>query len=542
MRWKPRTINQANAYTAYGAVFGICFPVGAIAFLYLTGHLGAPDDVAEAVRRAHGNVLLYIIDTAPFFLGLFARLAGKRQDRLLMLSAGLEQQVAEKTESLRRALDEAQKANQMIAHMAEHDTLTGLFNRRRFHEELQRWTQHVMRYERSAALLFMDLDQFKYVNDTHGHAVGDQYLIRISALLTNVLRSTDLIARWGGDEFAVLLPETGRDGAIEVAKKIQTLFTNSTINIDGHELLPSISIGIALLPDHSKDLNELIAFADAAMYEAKAGGRSCWRLYSASEQEMQRVQEHVQWERRLRRALENDQFLLFYQPLLNLRTNSTCGYEALLRLEDREGQLIGPGLFLESAERVGLSLPIDRMVIRKTARRLASLADENLWVSLNLSRKSLQDPDLFAYIEQMIEETRLRKGQLGFEITESAVLENIRQARDLGTKLHELGCRFVLDDVGAGFLSFRHLRELPIDMIKIDGALIRSLAQGESQRMLIKNIAAIAHEADIGVTAKFVEDAAQLDLLRMFGVDYAQGFAIGRPMESIEHARDIAAA
>lgn len=319
-----RRWTETTRYTAYGVAFGFCFPIGAIAFLYFINEIPPRSGLIGIIAGAHENSLLYIIDSAPLFLGLFARLAGIRQDRIRRFSASLEQQVAEKTDSLRLALAEARRANEMIAHMAEHDALTGLLNRRRFQKELEKWGQYARRYRRSAALMFFDLDKFKFVNDTYGHGAGDEYLTAVSDLLKAALRTTDTVARWGGDEFAALLPETGKEAVTEVANKLLRLFTETTLTIaGGHSLNPSISIGVALFPDHGTDFNALIACADAAMYEAKSAGRSCWRLYSSSPQEMQRVQDHIQWEGRLRRALENDQFLLFYQPVLRLADNST---------------------------------------------------------------------------------------------------------------------------------------------------------------------------------------------------------------------------
>lgn len=534
-------LTETTKYTIYGALFGLCFPIGSVAFLCLINAIACTSDWLGLIVVAHQNPLLWVIDSAPLFLGLFARLAGMRQDRILRFSASLEQQVAEKTESLRLALDESKKANEMIAHMAEHDTLTGLLNRRSYQKELEKWGLYALRYQRNAALIFIDLDKFKFVNDTYGHHAGDQYLSAVSEMLRGALRSTDTVARWGGDEFAILMPETDKNAAIEVANKLLRLFNEAKFNIVGHEMSPSASIGMALFPDHDSDLGALIVYADAAMYQAKSDGGNCWRLYSSSPQEMQCVQEHIQWEGRLRRALENDQFLLFYQPLLRLADNTTPGYEALLRMEDRDGQIISPGLFMESAGRFGLALPIDYMVIRKAVRKLQSLDDQNLWISLNLSRASLEDEKLFDHIQEMVGERALRPGRLHIEITGAAAMERIGQVRDLGMKLKTLGCRLVLDDFGHGPAN-QYLQQIPVDMVKIDASLIRDLYTHKANQALVKDLTSAAHGLGIQVVAKFVEDAALIDLLRALNVDYAQGFAIGRPMESIELMRSIGAA
>ena len=283
-------MTETKKYTIFGALFGFCFPIGSILVLWATGNLANTQSVNSIVASAHQNPLLYVIDTAPFFLGLFAYFAGVRQDRIKQFSQSLEQQVAEKTESLCLALDESKKKIEMIARLAEYDSLTGLLNRRRFQKELEKWGQYGVRYKRSAALIFLDLDKFKFVNDTYGHHAGDQYLISVSGLLTKTLRNTDTVARWGGDEFAVLLPETNKEAAIEVANKLLRLFNEAEFRVADHPLQPSASIGMSLFPEHSADFDPLVVFADAAMYEAKSRGGNCWRLYSSTPQERTRVQ------------------------------------------------------------------------------------------------------------------------------------------------------------------------------------------------------------------------------------------------------------
>lgn len=530
-------MDEKTKYTIYGALFGACFPIGSIFFLYVMGELADTSSLAHIIASAHKNSLLFVIDTAPFFLGLFARFAGIRQDKIRRFSQDLERQVEEKTESLRLALEESKKANEMIAHLAEHDSLTNLLNRRRFERELEKWGQYALRYGRTGTLVFVDLDKFKFVNDTYGHHAGDQYLTSVAELLRKAVRTTDTVARWGGDEFALLLPETTKDSAIEVANKLLRMFNDVTFQVAGRDLRPSASIGMALFPDHGNDFKALVVYADAAMYEAKAAGRNCWRMYSSSPKEMQRVQEQIQWEGRLRRALENDQFLLFYQPVVHIQSGVTVGYEALLRMEDRDGQLISPGAFLESAERFGLAPPIDFMVIRKAARKLASLQRSDLWISLNLSPATLQEPKLFDHIQAIVAEHALAKGQLLIEITEAAAVENLGAIRDLAARLSRLGIRIVLDDVSAGSPSY--LQQLPVDMIKVKGSLIRGLNTDRKTQVIVEALTAVAHSLTVEVAAKFVEDGELIALLRTLNIDYAQGFAIGKPMESIEQTRTM---
>lgn len=526
-----RGFTEATKYTVYGALFGLCFPVGSIAFLYFIGDLPGVNSLAEAVRAAHANSLLYVIDSAPFFLGLFARLAGVRQDRLQRFSDSLEQQVTEKTQSLSSALQRAKQANETIVHMADHDALTGLLNRRRFQKTLEDWISYALRYHRTGTLMFIDLDHFKGVNDTHGHNVGDEYLKAVAQLLTTTLRSTDIVARWGGDEFATFLPETSGIEAHQVANKLLAAFARASFSLGEHSVQPSASIGLAFVPDQSLCCNELIASADAAMYEAKKAGRGCWRVYAASEIEVQHVQDHLQWEARIRRALENDQFLLLYQPLFNLKTQHTEGYEALLRMEDRQGHLIMPGKFLASAERCSLSSPIDFMVIRKAARRIAALGaqEPEVWISVNLSAQALQDKNLLSQIEIVLQENPIVAKRLRFELSETIVLQNFALVREVSMRIQKLGCRVVLDDFGISDVPSDFFSDIALDMVKLHPSL-----SSESQRARLKSLTSRLHGLHLKVAVKSVEDETLLDMLRDVGVDYAQGFALGRPLESIE--------
>ncbi|MHB1952084.1 MAG: putative bifunctional diguanylate cyclase/phosphodiesterase [Acidiferrobacteraceae bacterium] len=536
----PRGLSETNRYTLYGALFGLCFPIGSIAFRYAMGALRHATSLVGIVVAAHRDPLLYVIDTAPLFLGLFARFAGIRQDRLLRIAESLEQQVDQKTESLRLALAEATRANETIAHMAEHDALTGLLNRRRFQKELDRWTQLGARAQRPAAVLFIDLDRFKGVNDAFGHAAGDYYLSEVGKMLLACVRSTDFVARWGGDEFAALLPETGREGAVRVATKLNEASAATPIQVEGQILTPSLSVGISLFPDHGADFNELIVLADAAMYQAKQRTHGSWQLYSASAEEMERVHEHARWEQRIRRALDNDQFLLYYQPLLDLRSGKTWGYEALLRMEDADGGLISPGLFLESAERFGLAIPIDRMVVRKAARKIESFAVRPPRISLNLSRQSLQDTSLADYLMEALKDKELPPDFLGIEIAESIVLQHLPATIELIARMRDLGILFILDDFSMGG-ALRYLNTMPVSMVKLDGSLSRGLNGSSSNEALIASLVALAHDAGIEVAAKYIEDTGTLSALQRLNVDYVQGFAVGRPMESIEQAREMRA-
>ncbi len=350
------------------------------------------------------------------------------------------------------------------------------------------------------------------------------------------MRSTDIVARWGGDEFVAFLPEVTGAEARDIANKLLEAFAQASFAFGDVVLQPSASIGVALVPEHSADLHELVMYADAAMYQAKKAGGNCWRQYGATASENEHIQVHLQWEARIRRALSNDQFLLLYQHLLNLKTGRTDAYEALLRMEDREGQLISPGLFLESAERANLSLPIDLMVVRKAVRRVAPLVmpGQDIWVSVNLSHKTLQESDLASRIDEVLQEFPGQNHKLRFEIDEVSALQNLRAVRNVASQIKAFGCLLILDDFGRGPTSMDYLEKLSVDMIKLHPSLTRNLLDDPESVTYIKNLAEMLHGFHLDIAVKSVEDAQVLDVLRELEIDYAQGFAIGRPLESIE--------
>lgn len=520
--------SEAKSYTIYGLLFGICFPFSAFVLLYFTQSINSFSDVIYA---AHTNPLLYLIYTAPVILGIIARIAGQRQDRIHHLAEGLEDLVRVKTASLVQALEEAKQANELVGHIANHDALTGLFNRRHFQTTLEGWVGFATRYQRQGTLVFIDLDKFKYVNDTFGHGFGDQYLNAVAKLLVENLRTTDIVARWGGDEFIVFLPETVGAEAHLVGDKLLEAFNKAKIYFGNNLFHPAASIGLSSFPEHAATADDLILFADAAMYEAKKSGRGCWRMYSSTAAEIEHSQNHLQWGGRIRRALDNDQFLLLYQPVLNLKTGNTEGYEALLRMEDIKGHLITPGQFLESAERANLSTSLDMMATRKAARRVSHIDDVE--VSINLSSKTLLDRTIIAKISEILLEFPDISHKLRFEIADITAMQNLTQVRSVVAQIKQLGCKITLDDFGLGQISMQYLEQLSVDLVKIHPSLTRKLHDSKDV-IFIQSLTEMLHGFHLGVCAKSVEDPVIMDKLLEIGVDYAQGFAIGKPLESLE--------
>jgi diguanylate cyclase (GGDEF)-like protein len=531
----PRSASQR--FTLYGILFGCCFPVGSLLFLIALDAVPVGGPLETVVAAHQDQILLYVIDTAPFFLGLFAYFAGVREDRLVGFNERLEEEVQSKTEDLRQALQEANEANEMISHMADHDALCELLNRRCFTKVLANWLRYSHRYERPGALLFIDLDGFKEINDAYGHGVGDAYLCGVADRLRETVRETDTVARWGGDEFVVLLPEADREGAVRVADKLLGQFGSEPVEVEGRHFEIRSSIGITLYPDLGTDAEQLLAQGDAAMYEAKEAGGNRWHLCgSKGKQAPVRTDGH-QWKTRLRRALETDDFLLVYQPIWHLKRQATVQYEALVRLEERTGELVRPELFLEVAEHHNLSLPLDRMVITKALRKACSLQgmEDAPRISLNLAASTLANEDVVALLRDEAEAMGVGLDRLGLELPEAFVHGNRQRARELAQSLGEEGIQVVLDDFGRDLPSTRLLEEVPVDMVKLRSPLVRAMGHSEVQRDVAHGLVQAARGAGVGVTAKFVEDLDQLPLLEELGIHCAQGFAVGRPMESLQH-------
>ncbi|MGF1612989.1 MAG: EAL domain-containing protein [Gammaproteobacteria bacterium] len=447
-----------------------------------------------------------------------SRLASASPSDAVVLSIGLD-------------VSQRKQAEKRLVWLADHDPLTGLFNRRRFQRELQQAIEVAKRYRRSGALVFLDLDQFKYINDTSGHQAGDAILKSVGNAISAVIRNVDVVARLGGDEFGILLRETEADGAVRVAKEINSKLAQLNWAFDDRSHKVSASIGIALYPRHGTDPHELLACADLAMYQAKEAGRCGWHLFAEEEKARERMDERVRWEHKIEAALNGDRFLLYYQPILDLRTNAVTRYEALLRMQDADGSIVLPGCFIFTAERSGLIQRIDHIVLQKAIRHLSKLhgRQQNTHLSINLSAKAFEDVDLLPALQEGLARWRVDPKLLTFEITETAAVADFGLARKLMTSIRELGCRFALDDFGVGFSSFYYLKELPVDYVKIDGSFIRNLAQDPDDQILVKAISEVAKGFGKKTIAEFVETAEILGILREYGVDFAQGYYVGRP-------------
>jgi len=451
---------------------------------------------------------------------LHSRLSRSSRNDPSILSVGLD-------------VTEYKLAQERLTWLATHDPLTDLHNRRRFSEELEQMLSRSDRYNHPGALLFFDLDRFKYINDTSGHHAGDAFLKLVAKMLSQTIRSGDITARLGGDEFAVILPEINADGAIEVAKKILNNISSLSLTYDTRNHKVSASIGIALFPEHGDNVHDLLAAADLAMYHAKDTGRNAWHLFSTEDQSRERVQSLVYWKEKIEYAQANDNFILFLQPIMHVRSRRIMHYEVLLRMRNGDDLILSPAGFIKAAEQSGLIHIIDHLVLRKSIALAAAInrnrTQDFISLSINLSAHAFNDPELLPILFHELNKYEINPALLMFEITETAALENLPGARTLMKEIKELGCGFVLDDFGVGFSSFYYLRELPVDAVKIDGSFIRNLGENPDDQILVSALCSVASGFGKRITAEFVESEKILNQLRKMNIDYAQGYHIGKP-------------
>jgi diguanylate cyclase (GGDEF)-like protein/PAS domain S-box-containing protein len=422
---------------------------------------------------------------------------------------------------------ERRRFEERLRHLADHDPLTGLLNRRRLEQELQLRIDLAARGAPGGAVLLMDLDNFKYVNDTLGHRAGDELIRGVAGVMRRRLREGDKLARLGGDEFAIVLGDVGHAEARRVAEDLRAAVRGFTMDVGGRTVRTTASIGIALIDGRVTSAERLIVEGDLAMYAAKRAGRDRVTFYEPGSDHHRLISSGFTWSERLWDALEHDRFVLHAQPIVEVATGETTRYELLLRMRDDDGLLVPPGRFLGFAERFGLMEEIDRWV---ACRAIDLLAERpGLTLEVNLSGTSMGSPELLAAIEERLERTGADAGRLIFEVTETEAITNMEQAREFAGSLERLGCRFALDDFGAGFGSFAYLKHLPVHYVKLDGDFIRNLPDSPADQVMVRAMVDVARGLGRRTIAEFVDSGECLELLRELGVDYAQGFYLGRP-------------
>ena len=429
-------------------------------------------------------------------------------------------------------MSERKDVERRLKHLADHDPLTDLLNRRGFDAALARELSAAERYDRAGAVISLDLDHFKYTNDSLGHSVGDELIRRAGSVLSERLRDSDTLARLGGDEFAVILPQADQAEAERVAADLLAALRKEATVTGAHGRTgTTASAGIALFGvGGSVSAEELLAEADIAMYDAKEAGRDGAVVFSVEGRNAQ-MAGRLEWVERIRHALAEDLFVLHGQEILSLNGDARPREELLLRMVAADGSLIAPGNFLHLAERFDLIQEIDRWVVRRAIDLLAELerVGRPTVLEVNLSAKSVTDPELPASIAGWLDDAGVDPAGLVFEMTETAAIVNVERAKDFAVSVRELGCEFAIDDFGAGFASFYYLKHLAFDYLKIDGEFIQDLPANATNQLLVRALVEIAKGLGKHTIAEFVTDQATLDLLRTLDVDYAQGFHVARP-------------
>jgi diguanylate cyclase (GGDEF)-like protein len=493
-----------------------------LAIDYVLKQLSAPEQFLKKVADLYADPTTESYDVLEFKDGRVFERYSKPQ------RSGAE--VVGRVWSFRDITDRDRFESELL-YLADHDVLTGLFNRRRFEQDVARQVAYAARYGTGGAVLLLDLDDFKDVNDTLGHRAGDHLLKEVARLLAERLRSTDVVARLGGDEFALLLPEADEADARVTADAVLEAIRRHRSSFRDRHVRVTASVGIALVNDvDDRGEDEPLGRADVAMYEAKESGRDRCAVY-VSQAHRESVEARLTMIDRIRGALETDMLQVYCQPILDLRTDRISQYELLLRMVDEDGQILLPKAFLGTAERYGLMNDIDRWVVNQAIALVADREEEGdrLQLEVNLSAKSLSDPQFPEWVEQRLAESGIDTSCLIFEITETAAIANMDEAKNFVNRLTRLGCRFALDDFGAGFGSFHYVKYLPIDYLKIDGDFVRNVTQSSTDQSVVKAIVQLARGLGKKTIAEFVEDDDTVLLLREYGVDYVQGYHVGRP-------------
>jgi len=434
------------------------------------------------------------------------------------------------------ALARAEKTEAELRHLADHDPLTGLQNRRRFRAELDQHVSFTARYGGQGAVMVIDIDGLKDVNDRLGHQPGDNLIRLVADVLRERVRATDIVARLSGDEFAVLMPQTDTAGALQLGEDLRAEVAEG-FPAEAEIGSATISVGIKMFggkPGASAEA--VLVAADQAMYRAKGEGRNRIALFNGAD-EREYVSRRAQTtSARIRDALTHDRLRLATQPIRSLASGGVERYELLLRMTGESGELLPAASFIEAAERSGMVQELDRWVVGQALEILArrERAGEPVSLHVNLSGVSLTDLSVLEYIERRLDEGEADPGRCTFEITQTARIDDYDAAAGFADRLTEFGCEVAIDDYGAGFGPFSYLKRIPFDVIKIDGAFIRDMPRSDADQLTVQAIVQIARGLGKRTIAEFVQDDDTTKLLREYGVDMAQGFHLGKPVDAAE--------
>lgn len=427
------------------------------------------------------------------------------------------------------------RLTRQLSYQASHDLLTGLYNRRKFEESLEEMLVNVREEDRHHTLFYLDLDNFKIVNDTCGHVAGDELLKQLPALFNEVLRSGDIVARLGGDEFGIILENCGLQQAIGIADKIRQKIKDYRFIWDDKTFEIGVSIGVIGISAENSEMSQVLSSADVACYAAKDSGRNRVHVYEPSDEVVSERYGQMHWTARISKALEENRFRLFQQPIVGVTDHNRDHLEILLRMVDEEDNLIPPSAFMPAAERYGLMPDIDRWVIREVFSHMGKddpanpIRGTERIFAINLSGDSINDNNLLEFILEQKKIHNINFANVCFEITETVAISNLSKATLFINELKAHGCKFALDDFGSGLSSFAYLKSLPVNYLKIDGGFVKDVSSDEIDRAMVESIQQVGRVMKLTTIAEHVEDEKTFTILKDIGVDYAQGYHLGRP-------------
>ena len=461
-----------------------------------------------------------------------------------------------------RDISERKMMEEKLRWQATHDHLTGLYNRRYFEGNLERELSSVSRTGIMSAVVYLDLDRFKYVNDTAGHDIGDKLLIDLSREINKHLRRHDVAARIGGDEFAIILRNVDEKTAIDLADEIRTSLSCLRVHHEDKYYHVNASFGVAMMDVEDLTAGDIMANADIACHISKRMGRNQTHIYEKSSDERNAMGKELGWSARIREALENDKFVLHYQPIMQIKdidlinlpaqdgvlwqrhlseTDKVFSYEVLVRMIDDNGELNYPDSFIPTAERFNMMTDIDMWVLENALQEMIAtgMSGKNLRLSINICGNTVDSDETLDIIKSLIEQYGVSPSALTFEVTETCAIANLEQANDFINELRKIGCRFSLDDFGSGFCSFSQLKNLPTDFVKIDGQFVRSMARGATDRAIVTAMNDVAHSLGRYTVAEYVESPEIVRLLKICGVDKVQGNYISVPLTELPNSNVV---
>ena len=493
-----------------------------------------PDTICEVHRQASSTPIIVLTEYDDNELASQALQSGA-QDYLVkdhIDRSTLERSIRYAIER-NRLVEQLEQSKRLERHLAYHDALTKLPNRHLFHDRLQQALAQSQRSGKLTALLFLDLDGFKRINDTLGHGIGDQLLKSVAKRLKSSVRQVDTIARLGGDEFTIVLLEISHtQDAKNVARKILKVVSRP-YKIDDHELFVTASIGISIYPGDGADIESLIRKADIAMYRAKGQGKNDYQLYKLSMDA--KFSERLTLENSLRKAVENNELVAYYQPQVDLRTGQITGVEALVRWQHPKLGLVPPDKFIPLAEETGVILEIDKWMMKTACHQIKSWEKEgiaNIRVAVNLSTRQFRQKNLTETVARILKDSTVQPGNLCLEITENEVMQNIETTVEILQALKKMGVFLSLDDFGTGYSSLSYLKRFPIDVLKVDRAFVSGIPSDRDDTAISTAIIVLAHSMELKVIAEGVEESEQIAFLQSLHCDEIQGFYFSRPLNA----------